>query len=428
MKIKFEEWFENKKFPSHINYLFNTSVVCYKAEANSAALLMAYLGFLVILKERILAATKPALLPDYKWNPMIGNLQNEDKWEQAVFDATQQLVKYDQLTHAKTEDAVFVINDNLRLQIKYWKDRRNDCVHYKDNEILNSHVESFYAFLESNLQKITTTGGKASLINKLQRHYDPTFTLANQDVTPLCKEIKGSVDKTELKDFWNDSLNAIEDIFENKHEIDFIHATLRLGDKELSESLIQYLKGNEYFLKVYLQAHPSLISFLQWSQEEVRNFWKVKLPTYSNPLPVYAAVLRNKLIHEAEINEANELFVKAKRYRVNVNDHLILKENGFGDSIYDRLFVKNNNSAREYWKFLNNNVEMCTDYVEAYPLKDEAVKVLCEELSKESYFALFLQKSLNILFERNKIKREEFKQIALKHGNPLPKAISELHK
>lgn len=173
MKLKFETWIVENHFPENAKNLFKTSADCYKAQAYSASLLMGYLGFLVTLKERVMSAEKPNLFPSGIWRNLIANLKNEDKWEESIFNASIQQEKTDgSKPPIRTQDPVFVINDNLRTQIKYWKDRRNDCVHNKDNIITISHVETFWTFLESNLQKITIEGGKVTLLNKFKKHYD----------------------------------------------------------------------------------------------------------------------------------------------------------------------------------------------------------------------------------------------------------------
>jgi hypothetical protein len=210
MKLKFEEWLESQKFSDSVHGLFKESIICYKSGAYKASVLFSYLGFLTILKERILNANKPALFPQGEWDYLIIRLQNEDSWESNVYDATQQKEKIDN-SKTKTKDAIFSINESLRLQITYWKDRRNDCAHNKNNKISNSHVETFWSFLESNLSKITIEGGINSLLNKLRKHYDSTITPANKDVTPLIIEIESSINYIDLKVFWEQAFEIVDE-------------------------------------------------------------------------------------------------------------------------------------------------------------------------------------------------------------------------
>lgn len=164
MKLKIENWIDNNGQSENVSVLYRDSIICYKSGAYRASLLFSYLGFMTTLKERMISSNKPNLFPQGEWDLIIKKIQNEDTWESAIFDATQQQGKIDQTTKARTKDPIFNLNDNLRIQIKYWKDRRNDCAHYKDNIIDTFHVESFWAFIESNLPKITIEGGPTVII------------------------------------------------------------------------------------------------------------------------------------------------------------------------------------------------------------------------------------------------------------------------
>ncbi|MGI4821966.1 MAG: hypothetical protein ACRYFV_12220 [Janthinobacterium lividum] len=142
-KLSLEKWLDRQQLSRNANLLFSDAIKCYKAEAYRASLLFSYLAFITVLKERLLGATEPGLLPAGHWQRLLDKLQDEDRWEGATFDATQEKEVIG-AGKVKTKDAIFSINDNLGTQIKYWKDRRNDCAHFKDNEITTYHVASFW--------------------------------------------------------------------------------------------------------------------------------------------------------------------------------------------------------------------------------------------------------------------------------------------
>ena len=54
MKLNIETWLETAKLPAESRHLFDDAIKCYKAEAFTAGMLMSYLGFLIILKNRIM--------------------------------------------------------------------------------------------------------------------------------------------------------------------------------------------------------------------------------------------------------------------------------------------------------------------------------------------------------------------------------------
>ncbi|PTT17940.1 hypothetical protein DBR27_01005, partial [Flavobacterium sp. HMWF030] len=127
MKLKIESWIAENNFSEDVSVLFTDAVTCYKAGANRASLLFSYLALLTILKERIISGTKPSLITQGEWDNLIAKLHNEDQWESNVFDAVQRREKIDMTTRSRTKDPIFNITENLRQQIRYWKDRRNDC-------------------------------------------------------------------------------------------------------------------------------------------------------------------------------------------------------------------------------------------------------------------------------------------------------------
>ncbi|RLJ69325.1 hypothetical protein [Pedobacter alluvionis] len=424
MKLKFETWIEKNHYSDNALALFKSSIECYKAQVYPASLLMGYLGFVVVLKDRIMEAEMPSGFPQQLWIDAIRELQNEDLWEAAAFNA---VMRQEISQGPKAGPPFFPINDSLRNQIRYWKDRRNDCAHNKDNEINISHVDGLWAFLESNLQKITIEGGKATLLNKFKRHYDRSYTSATQDVTPLIMEISNAVSKGELPDFWKELFDAITDLFDYTIEISLIKKIFKLNSSILTDSLIAYIKTDNGLTKGFLNKEPHFFQHLGFSKEETRNFWQKKLNNMSNGLAVFASMLRNNLIPQDDINEACQRMVFYERYPENNDDHNVLEVHGFGEALFEHLFVTHSKAQWSYWKFMNSNVRLYITYVEKYPLKDETVALLCEELEKEDFVSFFVRDQLANLFSSNTGKMDEFKQVAGRIGATLPESIKILH-
>lgn len=179
MEIK--KWLETGGFDQEVKDLFEESIVCYKAEAFRASLLYSYLGFMTVLKQRVLNATKePSGFALGEWNNKQKELRNEGGWDLALFKQTQ----------TKPPKAIFEISDDLRIQIKYWKDRRNDCAHAKKQLIKHYHVESFWAFLYSNMPKLVLGGSYDSLINRIDDHFDTNKTALESSYENLVNDIQ----------------------------------------------------------------------------------------------------------------------------------------------------------------------------------------------------------------------------------------------
>ena len=79
MTIKFIEWIENQSIPSDAKKLFNEAAVCYKNEAYHAALLLSYLGFQSIIKDRIINAARPNDFAEKEWKFITDKVKDEDK-------------------------------------------------------------------------------------------------------------------------------------------------------------------------------------------------------------------------------------------------------------------------------------------------------------------------------------------------------------
>jgi hypothetical protein len=107
------------------------------------------------------------------------NIKLEDKWEEEILTALN-----------NSSNPIFNINENIRVQIKYLKDRRNDCAHAKNNIINHHHVEIFWTFLQSNLSKITVERGKLTLLNKFSDQFDTAITSRFESYDYLIDEIE----------------------------------------------------------------------------------------------------------------------------------------------------------------------------------------------------------------------------------------------
>lgn len=156
MKTNFEIWLEDNIYYSNVLSLLNEAVICYKVSANKAALLLSYMAFTDIIRRRLLEAKKPDKIIEGEWIQKRKLLLDDDAAEKEVFDILN-----------RADDKYFKLNDSIRVQIRYWKDRRNDCAHLKSNPIDSVHVESFWLFLMNNINKFTVIDSGKDLLNKI---------------------------------------------------------------------------------------------------------------------------------------------------------------------------------------------------------------------------------------------------------------------
>lgn len=416
MRLDFEQWISQKRFSTNVTKLFNESVTSYKHSAYRASLLFSYLSFITIIKENIIKSPKPVHLPQGRWDDTIRRLQSDDTWEATVFQ---------ELTNSSSP--IFPISEDIRQQVKYWKDRRNDCAHFKSNEIESHHVESLWSFIKSNLSKITIEGGKENLLNKFERHFDPTFTPPNADFEHLVREIDDTVLPAELGAFWVELLERIDDFgiyfFSGSPSVRVVGRILRLCNGTTIESLVSFLKQNQHDLSV-LGDDTTLISYFQYTAEEVRGIWHNRIWHYKpKALAIYAILLRNDLIPREQIREAHErVIAMIAGYSPDSDEiHVALSGGGFGETLFD--IAIHQQRLNDWYHWVNPRADLLAYYIERYPLHEETVEVICEMYARSRY-SHWLGERIEKIFADSHSKKTEFHQIAERRGFTIPPELA----
>jgi hypothetical protein len=428
--MRFEKWVARSEFSKNAGLLFSDAIKCYKAEAHRASLLFSYLAFLTILKERVLSANKPALFPDTLWQNLIKKLQNEDKWEEAIYDATQQYEISDSNKN-RIKDPVFSVSDSLRFQIRYWKDRRNDCAHFKDNEINGFHTENFWSFLESNLSKITIEGGRSTLLNNIKVHYDLTYTPRGKDVTHLVKQISSSVESKDLQLFWQEAFLIIEPGYRIwlMNLFPFINAVFNVSDEVMQLSFIAFIKKDDKIVMQLLSYKPSLLSYLNYSAEELRNLWRVKFESVNGPnidiACIYAYMLANDYIPKEEIREANLHMGNLHSFRHSLGNLspqmlLLLQEQGMHEVIDRWIFVDGGLSRAN----ADRNTGLIYHHITNNSLTRRSVEGIVTYFNNDALHPVTLSETLNRCFKENEIRLSEFNLYLAEIGCNWPKYLA----
>lgn len=175
----------------------------------------------------------------------------------------------------------------------------------------------------------------------------------------------------------------------------------------------------------YIDIHPEFVQMLDYSEQEIRAFWKTKTRQRTNPLKIYASLLRNNLIPDAEIEEANNFFAEKLEYTKDGLDRDILNQKGFDKVLYKKLFTDPDRSYWKFWETINSTVTGYLQYVEFLPLNNDIVQFICEELSKP-YFSYYLAQGLENIFQNNAGKKQEFKNIATLGSIAIPDRLPSL--
>ncbi|MDR4886295.1 hypothetical protein RGU12_01885 [Fredinandcohnia sp. QZ13] len=422
MRLRFEEWILTQEISEEAKSLINEALLCYKATAYKASLLFSYLCFQTIIRDRMLNAQRPDNIQEGMWNDILRNLRNEDKWDSTVYDNLQR----------QNPREIFLLNDDIRNQITYWKNRRNDCAHSKNNKITISHVESFWTFIRSNLSKIMVNGSRDALINKIKRHYDVTLTAPNTDILYIINEVPNAVEENDLISFFtaiyeyfeeaNDSFGDIDDDY-----IIFWEKLFLLNDGTVTNKLVEFLKSNDELVMTFLRKFPSRVNYFSNEPSFIRTLWYTKifenLSNRKEDLKLYCALLRNGLIESEQLDEANEIIAnKIRNVIPDEDDFYILNENGlfikFKEVVLTTEFLNNFDKA-------NNRRDIIIYYLQRFPMDEQIVRSITNTFDYSNH-PWHLRDKLNEFFEGNQEKRDSFISILEEHNIDPPEYLSSI--
>jgi hypothetical protein len=417
MKLHIENWIEEKGYSINIKELFKESVICYRNSAYRASLLFSYVAFLTIIKETLLKAKRPAGFSEAEWTAILSKINNERTWEEEVYKSL-----------INGSKPIFLISEDLRDQIKYWKNRRNDCAHIKDNEIASHHTEAFWSFLKSNVPKMTVEGGMLSLLLKFDDHFDQTQTARGTDYSHLIYEIENSVLVSEFPEFFKSIYTVIE------HRLFYESETLQVYDKildllssKIQEALINYLKVSKKDV-TFLLFYPEKIMQFGYSPKEIRKIWFERMllvHSAGNPFNLYAVMLRNNLIPKGEIEQANKSifnkFSQQSNSKIPENKDIdTFKANGFFQTIFDIAITEKD--LRDF-VWVNGKCDLIGCFIENYPLNSETVSSIIS-MSQHRNPSQWLVKRIQNIFISIPELKSEFTAIASRKSLALPPDFS----
>lgn len=404
-----EKWLENQNLQQDSSMLFKEANLCYKSSAYKAAMLFSYLAFQTILKNRILSATVPIGYTKTLWSKIQKDIRNDDKWDTTVFECSQR----------KKPSPIFIISEDLRQQLIYWRNRRNDAAHSKSNIVNYALVESFWCFIESNLPKLVVAGSKESLTNKIKRHFDYRFNPPGKNYDYIIQEIPHAIEKHALYDFFEEIGNSTDVFSNNEDRINFFVDILKIENPNIINKLCSYLKTNESLLFQMISKTPNILNYYKKDSEFLRYIWYSKLEEYPfKNTQIFTYMLKNKLIPKKDINEAFEIFINNRHKEHPTEDDLqVLIKFEFYNAFKKTAF-EDNAISQFYWA--NDNREFIIHYLNNFKLD----KIIIQSISNtfcNSKHPWHLKDSLNDFFNENSAKRERFIKIANDNDIALPK-------
>lgn len=437
MKIYFEEWVSSLKISETAKTIFQESITCYRSRAYRASLLFSYIGFQTVLKERLLNSRIPNGISENHWEKIIRHLADDEKWEHQVYECLKM----------KNPAEIFLINDDIRHQVEYWKNKRNDCAHIRKNQINHSHVESFWLFIESNLGKLVVGGSREGLTEEIKKHFDRRKTPEGKDFSHLIESIASSVGFEELKVFFSeiDRVLSSQDretdpIGMETSKIAFFSQILESENKEIGKSLIEYISQNDdgfilpdnTLLVRVLREIPEGVSFLSERPDLVRMLWFSNLfplrndaaSSFFNDFDIYCTLLRQHLIPADQVYEAHKrILERSGAFSPREEDIETLKSSDFFEVLKIEMFE---NRRINKYKWANNYGPLLLSFLKHVDLGEEVLNGLVFGLSGANY-PYGLCNFLNREIAEDELLIAKLKNLFHEHNLELPEHLTVLH-
>lgn len=410
MKLDIEVWMQNKDFSNDVVELFEESFRCYKSSAYKASLLFSFLGFQTIIKERILKSDKPSHLNINNWNAIHKKLRDDDDWDKEVIESIKK---------SDVNKKIFDINDDIRQQALYWKNRRNDCAHSKRNTITDVHVEAFWFFLKSNLAHFVIPGSLNALIKKIQLHFDTDYTPIDKPLTELLSDTQQIVDEKNAPEF----LAKIIEVFKeeagpfwpiiNGREFEFFEKLIT-SNQTLDAMLIDVIADDEELYIEFISDRPSRIQYFLKHEQLIRKTWRRMLLKGQSTLPLLSAILRFVDVPKEELDDIFFRIIKnGFDLRISKVDMEMLTDHGFFDKLREVVFIGNDSTSRLINDFVwgNKNANIAAFYLKTFEIDFEIVESLTHIFSSSPY-PFKAQELLKEFFSRENAIKQKFIEVA----------------
>ena len=386
--INFLNIYDEFKDGTVLRDILNDAIRCYRNGIARPALMLSYIAFIQAVRDNLLKSDMPKGFNEPRWKACMSKLRQENAWDEQVIRCIK----------CRDNPPYFELTDSLRDDVCYWRNRRNDCAHYKDSEITLSHVAAFWVFIMDNYNKFTPIGSLMQSVNDYKRHYNVSITPKGTSTEVIFKRLCLAI-KTE--DDLLLFLKETDSCMEYEEQAQLLHDLLM--DERHKTKVISLLTGKLKRVKMYLALKPADVSVILGNNPEMtRKFWYEDFMLFASSANVYVEMLRAKMIPQGEIKESLNMFLKHeyKRnafYLDNPEDFNVLKENGLYDIFIEEYLSKD--------FVCNNPGEKChkTDFyislIQRGGISDKLIKVLSESIKGTFPYTL-----------ENRLKGEIFKE------------------
>lgn len=191
----FENWLYNQSSTSINNEvieIFEESIKCYKIGAYRSAIVMAFNGFQIVIKNRIIY-DKDKMIAElnsigndkdkYLINKLNENkLDDENKWE----DELKEMLAGDRF------NTIFNISakNTISKEWEIWRSRRNTGAHGKSYKLISADVESFYSWIIQSLNILYPFTHINNILDEIDKYFSDKYEYSNdKSVDKLLNDI-----------------------------------------------------------------------------------------------------------------------------------------------------------------------------------------------------------------------------------------------
>lgn len=228
--------------------LLKESFDTYTIGAYRSSYLTSYLAFLRQIRKKILeypqnpfyqiiklrvgeSQEKYNKRVEKKWEDLLNNLDNDDKWEKSLQDALQE----------GEETNILFLTESDRNNFKFFRQKRNAAAHVKEGSTTASMVQVLWEFMQSYSKKIVVGGGKKTFLDMLE-------TMGKfYDMGEIPEERISEINESFFLLSKYDQIDILREFYE-KYKYEEISNTYMKHISQLFEGFFKY--NREYFYQL----------------------------------------------------------------------------------------------------------------------------------------------------------------------------------
>lgn len=417
MTDTFTKWLNN--FPefavgTEVREMLDDAMTCYVHDIPRPALILSYLAFCITVKENILSSSMPSGHDAGRWSNRMSNLRSDDKWEEELQNCVAM-----QRDKSKTPvvEPVFDIPDHLREDFKYWKNRRNDCAHYKRNIISLSHVCAFWQFMMSKYIYFQPQGSMSKSIQEYKDYFDLSITPAGTDQTTIFNHLCAVLRSTEDLRLLFKAIKRAD----TKQKMELLHRLLHNTESTKAYAKA-FIKEEDFVVDYYLSEYLDDLSMLYGdAPKQIRALW------YNSPdIPIYSELLKAHLIPVDQIKESLSR-VLSKMYQLNrgipcdllEDNKNVLKASGFIDAFFEEYY--NDQFISRNYKEMNQSMSFYVSLISLSGVDRRWVEVYCRRVTEGKSFPYALGNWFASALRNGDLNKELYLQVVTELGlaNPI---------